>query len=163
MYKFLTKNGQTIAFGVGALLVIVFYVLVLTNGNYATFTDMDADGVKDPERYKFGMFNFGLVISVVLMFVGAIIAAGFGIYQIATNFKNSIPGLIGLALLGVLFAIGYFTGAVETEGPVAYAANKFNVSDAQRKIINGSLYSGLILIVLAILGVIVSEIRNFFK
>ena len=163
MYKFLTKNGQTIAFGVGAFLVIVFYALVLSNGNFETFTNMDAEGVKDPERYKFGMFNFGLIATIVLMIIGAVIAAGFGVYQIATNFKNSIVGLVGLAVLGIIFAIGYFTGTVETEGPVHYAAQKFSVSDTQRKIINGSLYSGLILIALAVLGIIVSEIRNFFK
>ena len=53
MYKFLTKNGQSISFVVGALLVIVFYALVVSSGDYETFTAMDADGIKDKARYGF--------------------------------------------------------------------------------------------------------------
>ena len=107
MYKFLTKNGQTIAFAVGAVLVIAFYALVVGDKNYDTFTTMDMDGVKDPERMKFTLFNFGLVSTVALIAIGAILMFGFGLFQAATNIKGSLGAIVGLAVIAIIFALVY--------------------------------------------------------
>jgi len=163
MYQFLTKNGQLIAFGVGSTIVVLCYVFILTSGDYETFTQMDDQEVLDPERYKFGLFNFGIYAAGVLALIAVVAALGFGIYQASTNIKGSIPALIGLGILGIMFAIGYFGGTVEETGPVHAAAQEFGVSDGERKLINGGIYTTLILAALAILGIVVSEIRNFFK
>ncbi len=163
MYKFLTKNGQTIAFAVGAVLVIAFYALVVGDKNYETFSTMDLDGVKDPERYKFTLFNFGLVVTVALIAIGAVLMLGFGLFQAATNIKASLGAVIGLAVIAIIFAVGYSSTQIETSGFVYEAAQKFQLTDGVRKFVGGSITTGLALIALATVGIIVSEIRNFFK
>ncbi|MEM6963724.1 MAG: hypothetical protein AAF573_03090 [Bacteroidota bacterium] len=164
MYKFLTKNGQTIAFGLGAVLVILFYALVVSNGNYETFTTMDADGVKDTKRYEFSLFDFGLIVTIALIIIGAILMLGFGLFQAATDIKGSLGAIVGLAVIGIIFAVGYSVTEIESSGMVYQSAVvKFNLTDSVRKFVGGSIITGLSLISLATIGIIVSEIRNFFK
>lgn len=163
MYKFLTKNGQSISFIVGAVLVIASLALIVTSGDYETFTAMDADGVKDKARYGFGLFDFGIGVTILLILAGAILMVGFGFFQAATNIKGSLGALAGLAIIGIIFAIGYSTTELETSGAVYKAATKFDLGDSTRKFVGGSIATGVTLIGLAALGIVVSEIRNFFK
>ena len=163
MYKFLTKNGQTIAFAVGAAIVVAFYAIVVLDVNYETFTSMDLDGVKDKKRYEFGLFNFGLIVTVVLIAIGAILMLAFGLFQALTDIKGSLGGIIGLVVLAIIFAVGYSTTEIETSGLVYDAALKFDLDEPTRRIVGGSITTGLVLIVIATLGIILSEIRNFFK
>ena len=163
MYNFLTKNGQTIAFGVGALIVLAFFGLVVSNGKYELFTQMDMDGVKDEARYELSLFDFGLYATIGLIIVAAVSMVAFGIYQVATDLKGSLGGLVGLALIVIIFAIGYSMTQIETSGPVHATAMKFGVEEWERKIIGGSITTGVALIGLATFGIVVSEIRNFFK
>ena len=163
MYKFLTKNGQTISFVVGALLVVAFYVIIVTSGDYETFTAMDADGIKDKARYGFGLFDFGIGVTAFLIFAGAVLMIGFGLFQAATNIKGSLGAVAGLALIGIIFAIGYSTTEIETSGDVYIVAKKFALEDTTRKFVGGSIMTGVTLIGLATFGIVVSEIRNFFK
>jgi len=163
MYKFLTKNGQTISFIVGALLVIALYVLIVSSGDYETFTAMDADGVKDEARYGFGLFDFGIGVTVLLIVVGALLMLGFGLFQSVTDIRGSLGAVAGLALIGIIFAIGYSTTELETSGEVYNVAKKFGLEDSTRKFVGGSITTGVTMIGLATLGIVVSEIRNFFK
>ena len=163
MYKFLTKNGQSISFVVGALLVIVFYALVVSSGDYETFTAMDADGIKDKARYGFTLFDFGIGVTGFLIFAGALLMLGFGLFQSITNIKGSLGAVAGLALIGIIFAIGYSTTQLETSGAVYDVALKFGLEDSTRKFVGGSIITGVAMIGLATLGIVVSEIRNFFK
>ncbi len=163
MYKFLTKNGQTISFVVGALLVIAFYALIVSSGDYETFTAMDADGVKDEARYGFGLFDFGIGVTVLLIILGAILMLGFGLFQSITNIKGSLGAVAGLAVIGIIFAIGYSTTELETSGEVYNVAKKFGLEDSTRKFVGGSITTGVAMIGLATFGIVVSEIRNFFK
>jgi hypothetical protein len=163
MYKFLTKNGQSISFIVGALLVVASYALIVTSVDYETFTAMDADGIKDKARYGFGLFDFGIGVTALLIAIGAILMLGFGLFQSITNIKGSLGAVAGLALIGIIFAVGYSTTQLETSGSVYDAAMKFELGDSTRKFVGGSIMTGVALIGLASLGIVVSEIRNFFK
>ncbi len=163
MYKFLTKNGQTIAFALGAFIVVAFYALVVSDANYNTFSDMDLDGVKDEKRFEFGLFNFGLITTVVLIAIGAFLMIAFGLFQAATNLKGSLGGIIGLVVLAIIFAIGYSTTELDTSGIAYQSAMKFKLDDSTRKLIGGSITTGVVLIAIATLGIVLSEIRNLFK
>jgi len=163
MYKFLTKNGQTIAFAIGSLIVVAFYALVVSDGNYDTFSSMDLDGVKDKKRFDFGLFDFGLIVTVILIAVGFVLMVAFGLFQAVTDIKGSLGGIIGLVVLVIIFAVAYSTAQLETSGPVYDSALKFELDESTRKIIGGSITTGLILTAIATLGIVLSEIRNFFK
>lgn len=164
MYKFLTKNGQSIAFIVGTVIVLLFFAMVVTSQDYDVFTDMDADGVKDTKRYAFGMFDFGLMATVALIVVGYILMLGFGLFQAATNIKGSLGAIAGLAVIAIIFAIGYSMTELETVGPVYKSAVlKFELTDGVRKFVGGSITTGVALVAIGAIAIVLSEIRNFFK
>ena len=163
MYNFLTKNGQTIAFSLGALIVLAFYGIAMGNGDMDQFTEWDMDGVKNPERYGLGLFDFGLKITVVLIIIAAVLMVAFGGFQAITNIKGSLGAIAGLAIIGIIFAAGYSSTELLDTGLEAAASKKFELTDSVRKFVGGSITTGVALIGLATLGLVVSEIRNFFK
>jgi hypothetical protein len=86
MYSFLTRNGQTLAFGLGLLLAIGM-VLSIYLGDVGTWSQIPENNIT---RYETGMFNFGMKASFVLMGAAAIAALLFGIFHFASNPKGAL-------------------------------------------------------------------------
>ena len=155
MYKFLAKNGQLLAFGLGALVTILFLGSVFSGLD--TFTNAEKEA-----QYEMTLFNFGLSATIALIAICAILALLFGIYQIATNPKGSLKGLIGIAAIIAIFFIGQSMAGAD--GPaVAKAVETFDVTPAQSAYISGGIITTLALVGLAVLAFVISEVSNFFK
>ena len=101
--------------------------------------------------------------TVALIAIAAILMFAFGGFQGITNIKQSLGGFIGFGLIGLIFAIGYSQTELLETGLEAAAAKKFQLTDDVRKFVGGSIWTGVALIGLATLGLVISEIRNFFK
>ena len=86
MYKFLTKNGQAIAFGLGVVIVLLFLISVVPN--ISTFSDQPKE-----VQYETGIFNLGLQGAIALAVLAAVAMVGFGLFHVATNFKGSLKEL----------------------------------------------------------------------
>ena len=150
MYKFLTKNGQLLAFGVGALLVIIFLVSAI-NG---------ADGLETlakGEEWKSNAFNAGLYAAIGLGILAALGMLVFGIIQVATNFRGSIKGIIGFAALLVILLV-----AMSSSGP-CIPIEGIDLSERACRFVGGGVTTVLVLFGLAAIALIASEVRNFFK
>lgn len=156
MYKFLTRNGQLLAFGLGVLITVVFLISVLPN-----LEEFNAQGVD--EQKLTNIFNSGLASVIALTILGAAAAIVFGILQTFTNLKASMKGLIGVGILLVVFFVAYAMSTPETGGPLLETIREFNITDGQSKFISGALLTTLILIGGAAAAFVISEIRNFFK
>lgn len=156
MYKFLSKNGQLLAFGLGALLSIIFIVSWLS-GNAAL------QAMPKEEQPTTGIFDAGLLGSAFLFIAAAFAALVFGVLQTATNFKGSLKGIIGVGVLVAVFLVSYATSSVETTGMVADAAKKMGTSDNTVKLIGAGLNTTIILAIVTLASLVISEIRNFFK
>ena len=158
MYKFLVDNGQRLAFGLGLLITVLFLVNVLTGIDEFT-------ALPDEERSTTSIFNLGLTGALVLTVIAAAAMIIFGLYHIASNFRSSAKGLIGVAALVVIFIIAYSTASGEPDpGAVAEAAQKVGgISDGQMKFISGSIMTAMILTGVAAAAFVISELRNFFK
>lgn len=156
MYKFLSKNGQALGFGLGALISILFLVSWLTG----TSSMM---ALPEEERYKTGIFDVGFIGVGLLLLVAVVALLAFGVFQTANNFKSSAKSLIGVAILVAIFLISYATASAESTGMVAEAAKKMNVSDNTIKLIGAGLNTVVILSVVTFVALIASEVRNFFK
>jgi hypothetical protein len=88
----------------------------------------------------------------------------FGIFQVATNFKESLLGLIALLVLGGIYFVSMAMASGEVTGIMAATVEKVGgVSPGALKFIDGSITTSLIISTVAILSLILSEIRNFFK
>ena len=156
MYKFLTKNGQLLAFGLGVLVTIVFLLVI-----FAGLSDFNM--LSKEEQFQSSIFNFGLSAAIALTVLAAVAAIAWGIFQMVTNPKGSLKGLVGVGALVVVFLIFYALASPETAGPVKKVLLDFNVSDNQSKLISGSLYTALVLGIGDAVAFVVSEVINLFK
>jgi len=144
MYNFLVKNGQLVAFGIGLLITIIYIV--------------GAVGGDSPER-----FNFGLMTAIGLSILCAVVMILFGLFQVASDPKGSLKGIITFALLIGLFVVLYST-ADPTLSPAMVAGGEgAGLTEGTSKFISGAILTTLVL--LGATGVVfaLSEIRNFFK
>lgn len=162
MYNFLVKNGQALAFGLGALIVVAFLAMVIPNSG--GFTDLPRE-----EQYATSMFNFGLQMAVVLIAVATAAMVLFGLFQIASNLKGSAKGLIGFGALVAVFVIAYSSTPTEVAPAIQESINKFQISQESEitaghlKMIGGGITTALVLSAVAFASFVVFEIINFFK
>ena len=159
MYSFLTRNGQTFAFGIGLLLAIGMIVSIYL-GDVGAWSQIAENNL---DRYETGMFNFGMKASFALMFFAALAAVGFGLYHLATNPKGALKGIIGLVAVIALYFIIYSAADPQPEMLAKMAELEFNVTPGQSKMITGAMWTALILAGASVLAVAVSELLNFFK
>jgi hypothetical protein len=85
------------------------------------------------------------------------------LFQLISSPKHAIKfaiALVGLVVLGFLF---YSLSEVETSGKVYEKIQEGELSGGMSKILNGALWTTIALSLIAILGIVVSEIRNLFK
>ncbi len=162
MYTFLTRNGQTLAFGLGFVIVVLMLIFIFTgiNGYEAS-----VDGLPDldPKRYETKIFDFGMYGAAFLVVACAIAGILFGIYQVATNPKGALKGLLGLAAVVVLLLILYATADADTAMLARQARDGFFVEPGQSKFITGAIATALIMAGGAVLALAVSEVISFFK
>jgi hypothetical protein len=144
MYKFLAKYGQLVAFGLGALPILLFLLIYLAAGEQSAI-------------------NFELFAGIVLFILGVVTLVGFAVYQVAADLKGSMKGLIGIGGLLVIFLLIYLTATPETTGSVAEARTAFNVTDNQTKLITGGIGMAILMAIAAAVSFFYSEVRNFFK
>lgn len=156
MYKFLTKNGQLLAFGLGVLITILFLGSVIPGLE-------DFNMLSKEEKPTTNIFNLGIAGAIALAVIAAVAAIVFGILNTVMNLKGSIKGLIGVAVLLVLFFALYAMAAPETSGPLVSTIEAFNVTEGQSKFISGAINTSLILAGVAAAAFVISEVRNFFK
>ena len=159
MYKYLTKNGQLIAFGVGGLITIIFIIVA--------FSGLDEfNSLSKDERPESDNFNFGISASIFLIVVCFFLMLGFGIYQVATNFKSSMKGIIGFAVIVLIFIIASSMVPESIEEIPQYISKpmmKYDVTLANYGFISGGIMTAVLLFVGAVLAFVGSEIFNFFK
>ncbi len=166
MYNFLSKNGQVVAFGLGVLLIVVFLVMSVPSAGGYYFENMS-----DEDIYKVDIFNFGIAAAIVLAVLCAAAMLLFGVFQMATNPKGSMKGILGVAVLVILFVVFYSMAAGDADHPtVAQAIEKYEDSSEGRaitagnlKFISGATATGVLMIGLAFAALVITGIRNFFK
>lgn len=164
MYKFLTKNGQTMALLLGVFCILVFLIPVFTGiggAGYDLGTDLNA--LPDEAKDKINFFNPGLGLARFLVYAGFGLALIFGIVNFAKFPRASLKAAGGLVAIVVLFFILYSTSQMESTGKLAMLHDKFDVSEGVSKFISGGLKTTVFLAVGAFVIMILAEIRNFFK
>ncbi|MCB0684910.1 MAG: hypothetical protein KDC53_00250 [Saprospiraceae bacterium] len=156
MYQLLTKHGQLLAFGLGLLVIIIFMVGVMSG--------IDGyDAMSKEDQYQSTIFDMGLKLTLVLFVICTVAAVLFAIYQMITNPKAAIKGLIALVILVVIFGALYATSTAETSGPVAKAVEEFGLTEGQSKMVSAGIKATLLLGGIAVAAFVISEIRNLFK
>jgi hypothetical protein len=161
MYKFLSKNGQTLAFLLGVVVVGIFLISVISG--------LSTWNPNSDNKYETGIFNFGLTAARLLIIVAALGMLVFGLFHVVTNIKGSIKGIIGFAILLAIFFIAFNSASGEAEPFIRGAVENFEGSQNVEmtpnnlKFIGGGISTAIILAAIAAAAFVLSEIRNLFK
>lgn len=102
------------------------------------------------------VINAGIVVAYILLGLAALVAIVGPMIQLVTNFKNAKTTLLGVAVLVAILLIGYSLATNEVY-------DGFTVSPLASQWIGGGIIATMILIGLAILSAVFTEIAKFFK
>ena len=157
MYNFLSKNGQLVAFLAGVVLVGIFLIMAVSGAGDYYFEQME-----DSEIYQVGIFDFGIVAAVILTIICAVGMLLFGVFQIVSNFKNSMTGIIGVAVIAILMIVFFNISSGEVDHPqIERSIEKIVESGGEEptsgvlKWIGSGLRMGILMSVLALLLMVI--------
>lgn len=168
-YQFLKKYGVAIGFGLGAVLAILTFVIIL--GNYP----QGNPNIEELNKSHSGLFDFGLYAAYFLLFIAiAAMVIAPAIYM-AMNPKDSVKVLIGVAVMVVLYfitnAMGDGTVTVEmfkSDDSLLTAEQVANFRQGETqvsavKFADGLILFGYVMMIVAFILVIAASIRDFIK
>jgi len=165
MYKFLTKNGQTMALGLGVLVIAIFLISI-----YSGFSSMgydmstDLNKLSDAEQAKIGFFDAGIGITVAMIIVAFVLAfVIFGIFDLIKFPKNAIKFAIGVLGLAIVFYALYATSSFDSAGRMEMLNEKFQITESISKFISGGIKTTLGLLGFSVIAVVVGELWALFK
>lgn len=156
MYNLLSKKGQLFAVILGIFGLLLFIVPVMIGLEQFNL-------LSEEDKLRTGIFNTGLIAAIVFTIVAAIIWLIFAVFQMAVNLKEARRGILGLVVLVIIFAIASATSEAETSGPIKAAAEEFAMNDNASKLVSGAIKTTAVLGGLAVLTLIIAEVKNFFK
>ncbi len=176
MYNFLSRYGQLIGLGLGAVIILIYIIIIATSGS--SFAEVDGMSSREAAQILStkSIFNWGVFISIALIILAFLAMLGFGIFQIIQNPKDSMKSLIGVGALLVVFIIAWAISG--GDGEVVQAAidksntdlgvtspdDDFNwITAGTSKLISGGLMTTGVLVVLAFVGLVASEVMNLFR
>lgn len=165
MYKFLTKNGQSLALGLGVLVIAIFLISIYSGFNSMGY-DMSTDLNKltDAEQSEIQFFNSGIGLTVALIIIAFALAfVVFGIADLIKFPKNAIKFGIGAVGLVIIFYILYATSSFDTAGRMEMLNDRFAITESISKFISGGIKTTLGLLGFSILAVVVGELWSLFK
>jgi hypothetical protein len=165
MYKFLTKNGQSLALGLGVLVIAIFLI-----GTYMGFSKMgydmstDLNKLSDAEQADIQFFTPGIILTVAMIVVAFVLAfVVFGITDLIKFPKTAIKFAIGFIGLIVVFYVLYATSSFDTAGKMELLNEKFEITESISKFISGGIKTTLGLLAFSVLAVLAGEIWALFK
>ena len=161
MYNFLVKNGTAVAMGVGTAITLLFVISVLTGlsgAGYDTSTDL-----LEVDYKSLGAFDLGIYLTAFLSLIAILFMLGGIIIDLVKNRKSSMKMILGVVALIVLFIILYSTASFDTGGKWDYLNSEFGVGEGASKFISAGIWTTGLLLIVSILAIAISEVRNFFK
>lgn len=164
MYNKLVKHGEAFAVGFGLLCILIFAVGIIQGFNSAGY-DMNTDLTTMEDKSQINFFNSGLYITIFLGVLCILLMLGGIFWDLIRNFKSGSKFLIGFAVLIVVFFVLYSTASYDSGGRFGayWSKDPFYITEGLSKFISAGLYVLFGLSAIAVMAIIVSEIRNFFK
>lgn len=154
MYNLLIKRGQTFAFLLGAIVLLIY--IMITLGGQEAFAAAGSPEDSD-------LFNFGIKAAIAMGVICLAIAVLFGLYHMLTNMKGAMRGIIGVIALVAIFLIAYTMADASATGKMVETFEKFSITEGVSKFISGAMTTTAVLGALAVGAMVLSEIRNIFK
>lgn len=111
--------------------------------------------------------DIGLYGAFILIAVAALAAIGMNIANSISNPKTLVKGGIGIAVLLIVFFIGYSMAPSEFGAATAKAMEASKIDDdvagSTYKLVGGAMTTTLVLIVIAVVGLIYSTVSRIIS
>lgn len=102
-----------------------------------------------------------LYAGYLLIIIGAVLAIVMPLIQSLGDPKSLLKTVIGVVIIGALFGIAYSTA--ESEVATKYTLDPFNITPIGAKMVGGVLITVYALFILAIVGIVITEITKIVK
>lgn len=159
MYKFLIKNGQSLAFLLGAGISILFGILIFVGIKDRSLPEMTNDALMETT-----IFNFGIQASIALILIAAfLVFVVFAIAGLVRDFKGSLKVLLGIGIILLIFFIFYSISQPEAAGKIKELVDERGMSDSVSKFISAGIKTTGTLLGLTVVIWVFSELRNALK
>ncbi len=167
MYQLLAKKGQLFAILLGVVVVALYLGTVISGisgAGYSMSDDLNQVLKNNPDQ-KFDFFNLGLGLTIALVAIAAVAAVLFGLFQMISSPKNSLKGIIGIAVIIGLFFLLYSSASTDFDSVIGkkIMQPKFAVTENISKMISGGIKTTAILAIGAFVSMVLLEIYNIFK
>jgi hypothetical protein len=173
MYNFLSKNGQTIATVIGAIIVVVFIAIAMGSVPEGlgpdTFKENDVPLPTEAKLAKLEeikSFDFGLYATYALLAFAVAAAVILSLIYFVTNFSlQTVKGMLPVLVLLVIFFIVYSSYNPDTSDvyQVLAARKKYDVGVSESQLVSGALTTSIVALGGAVVSLVVMEVLNFFK
>jgi len=159
LYKFLSKRGTMIGFGLFLLCLLISLIPIFAG--ISDFNSVPAEQQAHSEQGN--IFMTGIYLSIGLMIIAGIAIVFLSLFQVVTDPKASMKAIISFAAIMVLFFILYSMADAHGTGSLATTIENFKISDSISKIVSGGINLSLFMFVGGCGLAVVLEILNFFK
>lgn len=102
-----------------------------------------------------------LYAGYLLIIIGAVLALLMPLIKSLGNPKSLLKTVIGVVAIGALFFIAY--SIADSEVAAKYAADPFNITPEGAKMVGGILITVYCLFILAIVGIVFTELNKLIK
>ncbi|MFH2096538.1 MAG: hypothetical protein ABIJ16_12585 [Bacteroidota bacterium] len=150
----------SIVLGILLLISVVILVIFFAGGKVEPnlIVPVKFNNIASAPQYT-GLF---ISWSYVLLIIAGASAIIFPIFNLVQQPKKALPTLIGLVVIGILFFIGYSLG----DGTLIKLSETYTGSDnnpTTLKLTDAGLYTMYILIAIAVIGALYTEVAKVFK
>ena len=142
------------------LVVAIFYLAV-----FPGLEDFNAVPEGDRPTSDAGdIFLPGIYATVALIVIAFVAWLLFGLINAASQPKNALKGIIGIAVLVGIFFIIYSISAANAPGtPLQIVIEKFDISDGISKYVSAAIGTSLVLLAGALLSFVLTSVVRFFR
>ncbi|WP_375583415.1 hypothetical protein [Cyclobacterium xiamenense] len=102
-----------------------------------------------------------LYAGYLLIIIGAIVAILMPLIQSLGDPKSLLKTVAGVVIIGALFGIAYSSASGEVAAK--YIADPFNITPEGAKMVGGVLITVYALFILAIVGIVITELNKLIK
>jgi uncharacterized membrane protein YvlD (DUF360 family) len=138
---------------------IFLFGLTLIGISFVGSTEVLAQDAAPASDEGTGWIDFALYLSYVMCIIAALGAIIAPIFQAAGNPRSLLTSGLSLVALVVLFFIGYAISGNE----VKPLYEEFNVGPGGSKAIGGALIASYIMTIIAVIGIVYTEISDIVR
>ena len=164
-YKFLAKNGLTLAFLLGLIGILATMIPIFSG--LGAFEALNEDPNIRSAAPESSIFYAGIYVTFILGVIAFGLALVLSLFGLVTNLKESKFALISVAVLAVLFFVLNATASTDLTDAMTETINNpdYNINGdlGIYKWISAGISGTLILLGVAFASWALMEIWNFFK